>query len=141
MPLFLTELPGSASGNILPSAFVSCNTSSSVSSYLQSNTNDMPIGIAQEGINVAPNLITALSPSTTTTDYAASKSQELQIFFCGDVCLLTAGSAGWTNGDLLGPDANGYGYKVPSNSYYGAKALSSASSGDLGMVLVVPGKA
>jgi hypothetical protein len=66
-------------------------------------------------------------PGSDTT-IAAEANDPLQIFSLGDVCLLTAGSGGWTAGDYLKSDSSGRGITASSTGdLVGAIALQAAS--------------
>ena len=139
MALFNTPLPGVANGNINVSVFIKPDPSI-YCGYIQAGSGDKPIGISGEGMYSAPNLINALGGSSTTT-YVATAGQEFLAYNEGDVCPLTAGTGGWTNGDFLKPDTNGNGITTTTvGDYYDARALSTVVAGALGQVQIMFGK-
>lgn len=120
-----------ASGNINCASFVK-EVSTNDFTVSQCGASDTPWGISQQGSFDPPGL-------SGSTAYAATTGQPLLVYHQGDVCLLQAGTAGFTAGDYLGPDANGYGVTVTSGKY-GAKALVTAAASAWGRVEVVIGQ-
>ena len=121
-----------AGGNISPSTFVKLSTSAD-NTGLQAGANDPPIGISGVG--------TKQPPGVTGSDaYHAHSGEAIELFGCGDICLLLAGSGGFTRGDRLKSDASGAGVTEASSGAIqnvGAIALESTTSGAYGRVQVL----
>lgn len=121
-----------AGGNIATHSFVKLSTSAN-STALQAGDNEFVIGIAQVGPKEPP----GLSGASTN---AAESGDNVQIFGLGDICLLRAGSGGWTAGDLLKSDSNGDGVTAATTGTtvqnVGAVALETVSAGELGLVQI-----
>jgi hypothetical protein len=117
-----------SSGNINPAVFVTISGENTVQ---QSVAGDIPIGISSPAQKYAP------LPGNSDT-YAAETGDPIKVFQAGEYCELTAGSGGWTAGQLLKPDANGNGVVAADTSPYGigARALANANAGELSRVVV-----
>lgn len=120
-----------ATGNINPSVFVKIDTSND-NSVVQCVGSDQAIGVSQE--------FSKLAPIPGAASLAAASGDNVRVYGLGAICLLTAGSAGYTRGDKLKPDANGNAITASSNDLFGAIALESAVAAALGRVQVVLGK-
>ena len=120
-----------ANGNIAPASFVKIDPSNPLQA-LQAGVGDTPIGISGPGTDTAPG-------TTGATSNEAVAGEGPLIYGPGSIVELTAGSAGWTQGNLLKPDTNGNG--TPITNVYdvaGAIALDSANAGELSRVMVLP---
>lgn len=121
-----------ASGNIRPSRFVSqpLGTGFTVE---EANANDKrAIGISMEGTEAAP------VPNASV--YAATDGHNLKVYGVGEVCLLRAGSGGWSAGNRLISDVDGNGVPAGTgalNQHIGAIAFDNATEGALTLVQVV----
>lgn len=124
-----------ASGNVGVSLFVKPIPENDYT-VAQCANGDVPYGVSFHGSYDPPGL-------SGSTVYAATTGQSLLVYHQGDVCLLTAGSAGFTAGDYLAPDAGGAGKTVApgSGTAYGAKAQQTTPAGAKGRVEVMVGKA
>jgi hypothetical protein len=129
-----------ATGNITVASFVTIDSSVATgSSVKQAVATDIPIGIAQQGGGDPPlaNYITA-SPVL-----AAQAGQSLDITPEGEVTYLRIGAGGCAPGDFLKPTTAGAGIKLAGTAstleWYGARALQTAASGTLALVLVTVG--
>jgi hypothetical protein len=119
-----------ANGEINIARFVKVDTSADFKA-LQAGAGDAVIGISQEGPADAP----GLKGSTTLV---AEVGKTFLTYGPGAICLLTAGSGGWTRGSFLKPDADGKGVTASAGDAVGAYALESAGEGKRGLVLVWP---
>lgn len=73
-----------------------------------------------------------------SNDYHAQAGDPVELFGLGDICLLQAGSGGWTRGDRLKPDALARGVTTTvTTEWVGAEALESAAALEYGRVQVV----
>lgn len=121
--------PFVASGDIYPSRFVSISGEFTVA---QSVAGDEPVGISCEG--------TFNAPLPGASGVAASDGDPIQVYGLGEYCLLQSNpdGAGWSEGDLLMPDNDGYGQVIAStaNSPSGARALTNNNPGEITRVLV-----
>lgn len=121
-----------AGGNILPHTFVKPSATAD-NTGLQCGANEQMLGISQEGLRDAPGL-------TGASSYAAIDGDTVKIYGLGDICLLKAGSGGYTRGDRLKSDATGGGVPIAgtgANQNVGAIALESAAAGELGRVQII----
>lgn len=119
-------------GNISPATFVKLSASAD-NTALQAGANEAVIGISQPGTKDAPGL-------TGASAYAAEAGDNMQIFGLGDICLLKAGSGGYTRGDRLKSDASGNGVPIAESGVaqnVGAIALESAAASEYGRVQIV----
>lgn len=119
-------------GNVSPSVFVKLSTSAD-NTGLQADANATIVGISGVNTKDPPGI-------TGSTSYHAESGDMLELFGQGDICLLKAGSSGFTRGERLKSDANGYGTAIAnsgSSQNVGAIALESAASGEFGRVMVV----
>jgi hypothetical protein len=120
-----------AGGDILPSTFVKLSASAD-NTGLQAGANEAVIGISGVGTKEAP-----ISGASTNH---AEDGDPIELFGLGDICLLKAGSGGFTRGDRLKSDAAGAGVPMAGtgdNQNIGAVALESAAEGEFGRVQVV----
>ena len=121
-----------ATGNIRPCRFVKMDTGED-NSGAEADANEVTLGISEEGTEAAP------IPSQTT-QYHASDGTPIGLYSAGDICLLKAGSGGWTRGDRLKSDADGQGVTIASSGTtvqnIGAIGLESAAEGAFGRVQV-----
>lgn len=121
-----------AGGTINPSRFVKVSTAAD-NTALQAGAGDYPIGISTPSQKLPP------TPENSGSTQAASSGDPIMIFGLGDICMLTAGSGGFTSGDKLKPDSSGQGITATTGAFFGAIALETAASGALGRVQVVIG--
>jgi hypothetical protein len=139
MPLYLTNYPVMANGNISPSTFVAMDTSLDFSVLQATGVSAPIIGVSQPGTLQPPGLQVALFPGTTpTSQYAAVAGSQLEIFGMGDTCSLTIGAASVPTAQFLTADTNGNGVAATSGNYVGAMTFSSAVAGAVVKVLVLP---
>ena len=118
-------------GTIAPSVLVKLSTSAD-NTCLQAVANDKCIGISQPG--------TRDPQGVSSNTYAAASGDTIELFGLGDICNLTAGTGGWTRGDLLVSDANGNGITAATDGTLqniAAIALESTTAGQLGRVQIV----
>jgi hypothetical protein len=128
---FNNSQPMVAGGQIAPCTFVKVDTTAD-NQCLQAGANDRIIGVAQEGQRYTPGLPGGQQMVAATT------GENLGVFGLGNGCMLFAGSGGFTRGDWLESDANGFGVTSSTSGHYiGAIALESAASGVKGLVEVV----
>jgi hypothetical protein len=122
-----------ANGTINPSCFVVCDTVVNNAVDQASAATSFIMGVSQEWSKFAP------IPSATQE--AADVGDSLKVYSVGEVCLLQATSAGWTQGDRLTSNALGQGITATGTNYYGAVALTTVTGvAQLGRVLVLLGK-
>jgi hypothetical protein len=122
-----------ASGVITTASFVKVDASND-NSVLQAGSGDRPIGVSMESAQLAPF-------GSNSTAAATAAGDEIRVYGQGEICNLTAGSGGFTVGDMLKPDANGNGLTtVTANDLIGAVALETTAAGAQGRVYVVFGK-
>lgn len=118
-----------AGGSIYPSRFVKLSASNT---GIQATANSETIGVSGAGvIDTREDVGNAYHATTTYPN-------NLELFALGDVCLLEAGTGGWSAGDLLEADSNGKG--VVANGpgrKIGAVAIESANAGDKKRVQIV----
>lgn len=120
-----------AGGDIRPCRFVTQDPSNDYK-VLESNANDRPIGISQEGYR-APNL-----PDQTAQTLAAQDGDQVTIYGEGEICLLEINDT-IVAGNLLKPDANGLGVLAETDGdATGAEALESGAANDKIRVIVRP---
>lgn len=126
-----------ANGNIAPSRFVKLDTSND-NRVTQCGAGERVYGISQPSVH---NIALSGGGFTTPDDgYAAVAGEMLNIYGPGDPGVLLEAGGTVTAGDLLKSDSNGKGVVVASNNdFYGARALESATSGQLFRVEVVLG--
>ena len=122
-----------AGGDITTSSFVKLSTAADFTA-LQAGANEQTIGISQVGPKDPPGV-------SGSSALAASDGLHVQIFGLGDICLLRAGTGGWTRAQNLKADSSGDGVPVATTGttiqYAGAVALESAAAGEYGLVQVV----
>lgn len=125
-----------AGGTITTHSFVKLSTAAD-NTALQAGDNEQVIGIAQVGPKEPP----GLSGASTA---AAAAGDHIQIFGLGDICLLRAGSGGWTRADNLKSDSNGDGVPIATSGTtqqnIGAVALTSTAEGEYGLVQIMISK-
>ncbi len=130
-------------GNILPCHFVKVSTTADntvlVATDGSTSHGDITCGISQEGVRNPPGLIYNLTGSESGTVYAAIAGDPIEVFSEGDVCLLVAGSGGWTSGDKLKSDSAGGGISASAGDNVGAFAMSTVNSGEKGRVQIISG--
>lgn len=118
-------------GNVLPVSFVKVSTAANAT-MLQCGANELPIGISPDGVQ------DPLGLAGASATYIGTTTLPCEIHAEGDVCLLRAGTGGWTRGDELVSDSSGYGVtagnQYPNN--VGAIALSSVAVNEYGLVQV-----
>lgn len=124
--------PLEAGGDIGVSVFVKLSTSAG-HTCLAAGANEQIIGISQVGPKEPPGLEGA-------TALAAEAGDNIQIFGLGDVCLLKAGSGGWTAGDNLKASTAGVGVPAATTGTtvqnIGAVALTDAAENEVGLVQI-----
>ncbi len=108
-------------GNINPKRFVTQQTDADLT-VEESNTSELPVGVSGIGTKYAP-------IPEVTTNYHAENGDPVWVHGLGEECWLTAGGA-ITAGDLLKPDTDGKGVTASAGDKYGARALTSATSGE-----------
>lgn len=122
-----------AGGDITTHSFVKVSTAAD-NTALQAGANEQVIGISQVGPKEPP----GVSGSSTL---AAAAADHIQVFGNGDICLLRAGSGGWTRGDNIKSDASGNGVTAATTGTtvqnIGAVALTSAAENELGTVQII----
>jgi hypothetical protein len=122
-----------AGGDIGVSVFVKLSTSAGHTA-LAAGANEQVIGISQVGPKEPPGLSGASA-------LAAAAGDQLQIFGLGDICLLKAGSGGWTAGDNLKAGTAGVGVVAASTGTtvqnIGAVALTDAAGDEYGLVQII----
>lgn len=120
-----------ANGDIRTCRFVKIDSSDD-NLILEADANEAIIGISPDHAQDAP--ISGASAN------AAAQGDAIAINPIGSVCLLEAGSGGWTAGDELKSDADGKGVTRASTGTtvqnVGAIAFADAAAGDLSPVLV-----
>lgn len=125
-----------ANGTINTASFVKIDPTTNNGVIQASAPTDKLFGVSQNFANAAP-----IPGASVTT--AAVAGEPVLVYQPGDncICLLTAGTAGWTAGDLLmAADVNGYGYTCTAGNFYCARALATVAAGGLGTVEVVFGQ-
>ena len=139
MPVGSPGLEFIANGTIQPSRFVKLDTTAGKNFYViqaAAAGDTTVIGISQPGSYDPPG-------TTGAATDAARQGLPLMVYTLGDVCLLKAGTGGWTAGDFLVTDANGAGVTVTlsgtSALFYSAKALETTSANELGRVQIMIG--
>ncbi len=121
-----------ATGNINPASFVKVASTTDFAVAQATLSTDILYGVAQQNVFGPP----GIDPGV----YAASAGQQVLVYHQGDVCLLVAGTAGFTAGDDLSCDGNGYGITAVAGQSIGAIALQTTINGVLGRVEVKVGK-
>ena len=138
MSMYVVEFPLLATGNINTSSFFKIDTSAP-NSAVQAVVGDMPDGICQAGTQDAP----GLPNSTAFAGYAPtspnSGGNQIKFFGAGALIQLTIGTGGCTQGDLLKPDANGFGVTAAVGDKYGAKTFRPAVAGEKILVVIQKG--
>ena len=136
MSVYNVTLPLRATGSINVSSFFKIDPAN-YRGALQAVVGDLPDGIIQAGTQDAPGTFGAsvfgAYPAVTPNSGGAQA-----IFFGSDgmPVQLQAGIGGWTAGDLLKPDANGFGVTAALGDKYGAKAMSTALVGEKHEVII-----
>lgn len=131
----LPTLTLKATGNVPVSVFVALDASAP-RGVAVAGANVRTIGISEVGQRSAPNLIEALGG--TATAYAAIANDELGVYTQGHVALVTAGTGGFTNGDLLESAAGGLAVtSTVTGHFVGAVALDTVPAGAQGLVLII----
>jgi hypothetical protein len=121
-----------AGGNINPASFVMPSTVAD-NTGLQCTANTLPIGISDVGTDTPPGVVGSGTLNAKATE-------PISLFALGDVCNLTAGSGGWTQGQFLKSDASGNGIPVATSGVaqaVGARALETTPAGQQGLVQVM----
>lgn len=126
-----------ANGTIRVARFVKIDTSDN-DSVLEADANEKVLGITDIGGREPP-----IPSATTTPPEAAQATEDVNVHGVGSLCLLYAGTGGWTAGDYLKSDADGAGVSIATTGTtlqrYGAVALETVSAGEYGKVQVLPG--
>lgn len=119
-----------ASGTIQPNRFVTLDGSGD-QTVTQSTTGDKPQGISVSW--------SANSPIPGATSEVANAGDQVAAYDVDeDICFLLSGTAGWTAGNRLGPDASGRGINITSG-HFGAVALETVTGTVLGKVQIQRG--
>lgn len=124
-----------AGGNINPCSFVKI---SGELTGVQCSTNELAVGVAQEGTDYPP-----LS-DVTVSGYAARANESFRLYGLGDICLLTLGSGGCTANDMLKSDSSGYGVTATTGvatQNINARALMTGNAGEKVLVEVLTQRA
>lgn len=120
-----------AGGNVYPCRFIQMNDAYE---GVQGGDNTVCIGVSGEGTLEPP------IPQQATAYHATDGDPLTQMSGLGDVCLLTAGTGGFSAGDRLKSDANGAGVPIAStgttNQNVSAIAIDDAAEGEQGRVQV-----
>lgn len=122
-----------ANGNVLPSTFVKLDPSVAMPSVINTSaTSDLIIGVSKESTDQAGFSL------FTGTQYAAIAGENCRVYQVGDSCMLSIGSGGVTQGDMISSDASGNGQTAASGSgkRVGAIALMTAAANTLCRVRV-----
>lgn len=120
-----------AGGDVYISRFVKLSTTAD-NTALQAGANERSVGISHDGTRDAPGVTGA------TADLAASAGKPVKTYGLGDICLLWAGSGGFTAGDQIKSDADGKGVTAGSaNDQVGAEALQTVAWNERGRVRIV----
>jgi hypothetical protein len=118
-----------ASGNIHPASFIAVDGSNN-GQLKQAVITSVPIAVTPNFTQYVPG-----TPGVSNTYYAVAGLPVFG-FTCGMICELTCGT-GWTAGQFLAPDANGYGRPWVTGDFAGAIALYTANAGDIARVMVL----
>jgi hypothetical protein len=125
-------IPAIAGGTIRVCRFVKASTAADAT-LLEADANEEAVGVSQEGPKAAP-------VDGADSDDIAVATDPIAYFPEGSVCLLEIGSGGCTRGANLKSDADGKGVLAATTGatmqWVGAKALETASEGELAKVLV-----
>lgn len=108
-------------GNINPKRFVTQQIDADLT-VEESNSGDLPVGISGIGTKYAP-------IPEVTNNYHAESGDPVWVHGLGEEAWLVAGDS-ITAGDLLKPDDDGKGVKASAGDKYGARALTSADTGE-----------
>jgi hypothetical protein len=119
-----------ANNSIQICSFVKLDTSSNDRVIQATSASDKVIGIASVYPNEPP------IPLNSSPTVAAIAGQGIAVYQPGECTILTAGSQGWTSGDLLVAGANGAAYTATTGNHYGARALATVTAGSKGFVRV-----
>lgn len=123
-----------ANGTIRVARFVKIDSSDN-NSVLEADANERVLGISQIGGRTAP-----IPTVTTDPPEAAQSGEDVNVHLEGEICLLYAGTGGWTAGGLLKSDADGAGVAIDETAgnkeEAGARALATVSAGEYGLVQV-----
>lgn len=121
-----------ANGTIQPSRFVCIDPTVNKAVTQAADATHFIIGVSQEW--------SVKAPIPGATSEAANQNDPVKVYTSGDICLLSATSAGWTSGDRLTSDSAGSGVTASGTNYYGAIALSTLTGSALGQVQIITGK-
>lgn len=117
-------------GVIRPARFVKTSTAAD-QTMLEADANEESVGISMESTRDAP--------IEGASGEAAAAGQQIGYYPEGRVCLLEIGSGGVTRGANIKSDADGKGVLAAATGttmqWVGAKALETASEGELARVL------
>lgn len=106
------------------------------------NAVDVPIGVTQDGYDIPPGLIAALSQGTATyTPVAAQPGEEVLIRSIGDIAPVLLGASA-TAGALISFNSSGGAIMVAPGSgvFYAGIAQQAGGVGGLINMLIQPGK-
>lgn len=131
---FNNEISWKASGTIAPCSFVTVDSNFD-EQVKQSGLGDMPTGIMWDAMKGTPGLA-----GSDTTVAAQSGDTGFRVYLDGDDCLLQLGSTTVSAGNMLKPDANGFGISGATGDQCGAMALQAGTVGVKIRVLIRPGK-
>lgn len=125
--------PMAAGGDIRPARFVKISTAADFT-YLEADANDEVFGISTNATQDAP--------LPNADGDAAESGDHVHVNPPGTICDLEIGSGGVTCGAWIKSDADGKGVLAATTGTtaqnYGAKALESASEGEMARVIVWP---
>jgi hypothetical protein len=122
-----------AAGTIGTSLFVIMSASVSKAVDQATGAGTVIAGISQEFSKLAP------IPGASLVA-ASVQGDPIFVYQNNDVCLLSATTSGWTEGQLLTADSTGRGIAASSTDHYGAQALTTMTGVGLGQVKILIGK-
>lgn len=128
------------SGSIAPSVFVKkAADATQPGGVATCGANGVVFGVSFEGAKQYPGLQTALFPGTTpSTPVAGNNGDSIPVYAGGDICYLFT-ATGFSDGDDLESDANGYGVTSTTAGHnVGAVALQTVPANSYGKVRVTP---
>jgi hypothetical protein len=128
----------------IPAGVIGANVYIGATTGTEVKQNTSLVGVAANQTYQISSLGTGPAPPASDTSGYPASGTTLQVYGVGDVCLLRLAS-GVTAGDWLGPngttDGRGKTQTLSGTTalYYGAKALETASAGELARVVVLLG--
>lgn len=124
-----------AGGTINITRFVKCDTASDNCAIQAIDGTVLPLGVSTDQSKTRPDSDIVANPNVI----AALIGDQIKIFVEGAKGISLYCNAAWTRGDLLMPDANGYGIVCTPGNYYGARAQTNGTVGSLCTVDVITG--